>query len=391
MKTRQGRDGTGERPIGTVYVVTPGGLRAKGGIGRMMDYYVRHWRVADAPLTVIDSYGPGRRGLMPLYFALACLRLTVAALLGRIGLLHIQMSERLSVWRKGLLVHIGKAFGIPVALHLHGADFADYARSLSPSGFARLQRMMAKADAVIVLGSYWRDFVAREIGIGRERIAVLHNAVPGPAALPDRPDGRPCKILFLGVVCERKGVPVLIEALADPALSSLGWTAIFAGNGEVEHHRAQARSLGLAGRTHFTGWVDEQGARALLAEADILVLPSRNEGLPMAILEAMAYGLAIVATPVGAIADAVTDGETGLLAPVGDSRALAGALGRLVADPALRRSLGAQARRRYEAMFDITAYNRRLERIFRRAVQGQPVAGEEADAPVPRMTMDGTR
>jgi glycosyltransferase involved in cell wall biosynthesis len=367
-------------PTGRIFVVTPGGLNVPGGIGRMISYFHRTWDRADAPLTIIDTYGPGPKLKMPFYFAVACARLIAAALAGRIGLLHVHMSERLSVLRKGLVVRFGSALGIPVVLHLHGAEFADYCRRVSPRRLARIKRMMAKADAVVTLGTYWRDFVCGELGVDPSKVAILHNAVPGPAALPERPSKGPCRIVFLGVVCERKGVPILLRALAEPAMRSLEWHADIAGNGEVDFFRAEAQRLGLAKRVTFHGWVDEARARQLLAASDILTLPSRNEGLPMAILEAMAYGLPIVATAVGSIADAIVDGESGLLVPVGDEHALCDALARLVGDPGLRAALGARAREHYLARFEISAFNARLAEIFRCARLRLPAPGAGARA-----------
>lgn len=360
--------------VGTVYIVTPGGTRALGGIGRMVSYIHRTWNDPDAPLTIVDSYGPGSKIKMPFYFAAAFLRLLFAALCGRIGMLHIHMSERLSVLRKGLVVHLGKAFGIPVVLHLHGADFADYCRSLPAHRLHRLRKMMQKVDAVVTLGEYWRDFVHDFLQVDASRIAVLHNAVPGPASIPERTGTGTCRILFLGVVCERKGVPTLLSALAHPALRALDWRVTMAGNGEVDFYRAEAERLGLSDRISFLGWVGETQARQLLAESDVLVLPSRNEGLPMAILEAMAYGLPVVATPVGSITDAIADGDTGLLVPVGDQEALARAILKLVENPSLRLHIGARAREQYLSMFDIAAFNRKLEHIFRQAKRQLPVS-----------------
>jgi glycosyltransferase involved in cell wall biosynthesis len=87
--------------------------------------------------------------------------------------------------------------------------------------------------------------------------------------------------------------------------------------------------------------------------------------LPMAVIEAMAYGLAIVVTPVGAVQEAITDGESGLLIPVGDSGALARAIRRLIDDPSLRRRLGAQARARFCQSFDLDIFERRIRQIYR--------------------------
>ncbi|HTH16407.1 MAG TPA: glycosyltransferase family 4 protein, partial [Magnetospirillum sp.] len=260
----------------------------------------------------------------------------------------------------------GHAFGIPTILHLHGADFAEFCRGLSPHGRRLVKDMVHRAESVVTLGSCWRDFAMAELDLPAERIEVLPNAVPGPERIPDHTHHGPCRILFLGVLGPRKGVPVLLRALASPMMQGFAWEAMLAGNGEISESKALAQLLGIAERLTFTGWVAEDKAHELLAWADLLVLPSRNEGLPMAILEAMAWGLPVVSTPVGAIPDAVEHGSNGFLLPVGDEVALAAALSLLAEDAPLRRRMGAASRLRWARDFDIRAYNRRLEALFRR-------------------------
>jgi glycosyltransferase involved in cell wall biosynthesis len=352
-----------------VYVVTPGGTRGRGGIGRLVSYTARGWDAPGFSLTVLDSYGPGPRAWMPFYFAVAFLRLLIDALRGRVDLVHVNMAERLSVVRKGLVVHVAHALGVPVVLHLHGAEFVEYCRGLSASRRGKVARMMSKADKVVVLGSYWRTFVLQELGMSRDRVTVLHNAVPGPDVVPERDSGGPCRILFLGVVCERKGIDTLLAALALLPGDAAAWQVSIAGAGDVETYRLEAHQRGLGDRVNFLGWVEEGRARRLLAESDVLTLPSTNEGLPMAILEGMSYGLPVVATPVGSVGDAVVDGETGRLVPVGNPEALAAALRSLVEDRALRRELGQKARRRYETHFEFSAFTTKLAGIFHRAIE----------------------
>lgn len=370
------------RPRRSVLVLSPGGRRARGGIGRMVTYFAGAWPVPDLPLTVVDTYGPGFKPVMPFYFAGAVLSLLWAGATGQAAAVHIHMSERLSVVRKGILVYLARALGVPVILHLHGADFADWFQGLAPVWQQRVRRMIQCADRLVVLGRAWETFALTVLEMPAGRVAVLHNAVPTPDLAARRAPvaGAPCRLLVLGEVGLRKGSDVLLEALANPVMRRSDWTVDIAGNGEVERFQARAATLGLGPQVRFLGWTSAATTRDLLAGADVLVLPSRNEGLPIAILEAMSWHLAVVATPVGTIADAIEHQRTGLLVPPGDAAALAAALAALLDDPGLRLRLARAARERHLTGFALPPYLAGLEAVFRAAI-----AEHQARAPRARM------
>lgn len=209
----------------------------------------------------------------------------------------------------------------------------------------------------------------RDAGVPAERIQVIPSAVA-----PDRRHGQrgrvavrgslevgedtPC-ILIAAALVRRKGVDVLLEALArlrdvEPAVQL--WIA---GDGpERDALARRASELGVADRTRFLGRRDD--VPDLLAACDVFALPSRQEGLGVAALEAMVAGRALVASRVGGLADAVED--AGLLVPPDDAAALATALARLLSDAGLRARLGAAGQRRVEkrhrAETQVDAYER---------------------------------
>ena len=138
----------------------------------------------------------------------------------------------------------------------------------------------------------------------------------------------------------------------------------------------EIRRLGAEGTVDLAGERDD--VADVLAAADVFVLPTLSEGLPMSVLEAMAAGLPVVAAAVGGVPELVDDGETGLLVPPGRPDALAAALGRLAADPALRRRLGAAGRRRAEAHFDIEACRRAHVELYRELLAARDVRAVRA-------------
>jgi glycosyltransferase involved in cell wall biosynthesis len=142
------------------------------------------------------------------------------------------------------------------------------------------------------------------------------------------------------------------------------WHATIAGDGDVEATRAQAAREGIANRLSIPGWLGEAKRTELLANSDMLVLPSHAENLPMVIIEAFSHGLAVIATPVGAVPEVITDGFNGILVPPGDDTALARAIERMLLNQSLRESLGSAARRTHLERFEFNNYISRLAEIW---------------------------
>src|SRR5262249_37817144 len=148
------------------------------------------------------------------------------------------------------------------------------------------------------------------------------NAVRAPRPPVERAPGAMAQILFLGRLSDRKGIPELIRALADPQLAALPWHATLAGDGDLALYRRQAKKDGVAHRIAFPGWLDRDGTERLLRAADILVLPSHDEGMAMSVLEGLAYRLCVVCTPVGALAEVIEHDVSGILVRPGDAAGL---------------------------------------------------------------------
>ena len=359
--------------MSAIYVISPGGTGSTGGICRMVRDATLAWNDAGRPMRVVDSGGMEPRARMPLRFAWSLARTTIACMTGRVALLHVHVAARGSVARKACFVLAARSFGVPAILHMHGADFEEFVAGLGTFGRHLVAAVFRAASGVVVLGPRAAAHLEQTLGVARGKIHTLPNAVPAaanaaPAAdLQRRPAATP-HLVFLGALTERKGIDTLLAALAQPGLLRADWRLTLVGNGDRDRWRAQAATLGLASRVAIPGWLPGEEARAMLAQADALILPARQEAMPMVILEAMAAGLAVISTPVGEIAELVLDGTTGLLVPPGDPVALAGAISRLLASPAERTWLGRQGQLRHRALFDLDTYAARLGAIYARVL-----------------------
>ena len=354
--------------MSAIYVISPGGTGSTGGICRMVRDAASAWGDAALPMRVVDSGGMERRSRMPLHFAWSLARTAIACMTGRAALLHVHVAARGSVARKACFVLVARAFSVPAILHMHGADFEAFHAGLGTVGRSLVGAVFRAASGVVVLGPRAAAHLEHSLGVPRARIHTLPNAVPATAAPRRAATTTTPHLVFLGALTERKGVDTLLAALAQPGLLGADWHLTLVGNGDSDRWRAQAASLGLASRVAIPGWLPGEEARAMLAQCDALILPARQEAMPMVILEAMAAGVAVVATPVGEISETVLDGTTGLLVPPGDPAALAGAISRLLAFPAERAWLGRQGQCRHRALFDLATYAERLAAIYARVL-----------------------
>jgi glycosyltransferase involved in cell wall biosynthesis len=354
-----------------VIMVGPGGVEGKGGMGRFLKYLVATLSADASPVDVrvVDSYGPGPILRMPFHAAAGLLQVAGAIRRGEVGIVHLHMADWGSVWRKGAYALVASALGAEVVIHLHGANYVETCMAMPRWALSLHRRVLRRASRIMVIGSYWRDFVLNQLGMDPAKVILMHNGAPAAPALADRspPAQRPggdLRVVTLGRLSERKGTPTLLHALAVLRDAGVPVTAQLAGDGDIDGNRQLADRLGLTKTTTFRGWVAEAEAEALLDWADVFVLPSRHVGLPVAIIEAMGRGAVVVSTPVGAIPDAITDGETGLLVPPDDPTALSRALIRLAHDPDLVTRLRCKARARYLDMFTIEAAARKIKAVY---------------------------
>ena len=157
-------------------------------------------------------------------------------------------------------------------------------------------------------------------------------------------DSAPARIVSLGRLGENKGSRVLVQALAALVERHPDVRLVLAGDGDRVTLAAEARRLGVEERVELPGWIGPEQRAHVLSTARAFALPSREEGLPVSLLEAMAYGLPCVVTPVGGIPELFEDARHGYFVQPDDPAALADRLGRLLDDPETARRMGEQAR-----------------------------------------------
>ena len=365
-----------ERPMRVVMFAGGGIAHTAGGIGTFIRYLQDEWARTSAPpdIRIVDTRGERGKRVMMRRFIGAILLLIGLRASRRVDLLHIHMAAYGSAVRKSMLACFGRALGIPVIIHMHGSNFRGFYAGLPAFGQHALRFALKRARYVIVLGSGWRDFLVSEVGLSPRKVVIIFNGVPAPEESPvtQRSPDAPPHIAFLGHLGARKGVPELIEAFQRPQLQSRQWTATIAGDGEIQRFRDAVAAAGLAQRVAVPGWLDRKGASSLLRSSDIFVLPSHFEAMPIAVLEAMARGVAVITTPVGALPEFLTDGETALLVAPGSPEQLADAIAHLLDAPEERARLGATGQQVFATGFDIQVTATRVLALYRSVLHRTP-------------------
>ncbi len=209
-----------------------------------------------------------------------------------------------------------------------------------------IRRTMESSDLVVVLTESWGERIVQLAP--KAKVEVLGNPVliPTTALLTsDRASSHGGgRVLFLGWIYDFKGCFDLLEAWVIFRERCPGWRLAVGGKGEVEQFLAAAERLGVRDDLDFLGWIEGAEKERELRRADVFVLPSYNEGMPVSVLEAMAYGVAVVATPVGGVPDMMKPDVHGLWVQPGDIDGLSRAMEALATAPERRATLTTAAR-----------------------------------------------
>lgn len=240
-------------------------------------------------------------------------------------LFHIHTASFGSTFRKMYYLKKIKKAGKKAIIHIHGAKYLEFYENLNEKKKRQVADFLKMADMVLALSEDWKEKLEEVIGI--DNCEVLNNGIDTEIFQSSLTDVEKTKdnFLLLGRLGERKGAYDLVRAVEIAVKENPSIKVYMAGDGEIEKIKSMIREKNLQRHIEVAGWVDSNGKLELLKKVSTLVLPSYNEGLPMAILEAMAAGKAIISTTVGAIPEVVTE-KNGIIIEPGDVNALANAL-----------------------------------------------------------------
>jgi len=292
-------------------------INDKGGISTVIKLLLDsplNQRVETMALPSVSSH------MMLLTFISCLIKLKQLCKSKSVDIVHIHMSTKGSFFRKSLIAGICHNHCVPYIIHLHGGRFKEFYASLSEKKRNKCKRVFSGASRVIALSDSWKDFLSSFID--EELITVIFNSVDVNIEMPRTVLGEPAQMIFAGRMGEQKGIWDLLEVVRQLDGEGRCFKLVLLGDGEVERVREYIRDKNLDEKVLCLGWKEGREKEELFLQSDIFVLPSYAEGLPMAMLEAMAIGLIPVVTTVGGIPEVIEDGYNGYLFSPNDKQKL---------------------------------------------------------------------
>lgn len=278
-----------------------------------------------------------------------------AVLLPFYDIVHIHFSLSTSAKRKYPFFRLAKMLGKKTVIHLHCGSQID--EIWSPI----YQTMFEQCDCGILLSESLKQKIVEHIGKS-DKLKVVYN--PCPIITDTAKYDKRNIVLFSGTLYEGKGYKDLIRAFAKVADKHPDWKVVLAGNGEEEQASILAAESSVSEQVELLGWVNGEEKHKAFSEAKALCLPSYAEGFPMAVLDAWAYGLPVITTPVGGVPDVAVDGENMLLFKPGDIETLADKLDLIMNDKALREKLTAESVALSSEKFNLATVTEQVASIY---------------------------
>ncbi len=268
--------------------------------------------------------------------------------------------------KAGLLGRVvAKLQRVPVIYSVHGWSFSMY-MGRKARCFQWLERMLMPLTDQLVLVCQRDLNIARTVlGAKPAQLALVHNGISEYKAKQKNANASSCRLISVARFEEPKDQATLLNAVA--AVPAGNWHLQFVGSGPtLDSCRQLASTLGLT-QIEFLG--ERSDVAELLAQADLFVLSSLSESLPVSVIEAMRAGLPVIASDVGGMAELVIDGENGYLVAAQDVSQMSQRLDKLIADPLLRQQMGSAARRRFEQFFTLEQNGTRLLALYRQLLE----------------------
>lgn len=331
----------------------------KGGIASVVNGYRERGLGKEYELSFVESYRDGSKWQKLGKAIDGYVRFGWELLFHTPDIVHIHSSFGPSFYRKMPFIYMAKWKGIKLVNHIHGAEFGEFYINASEKKKKLIQKVYTKCDVLVVLSAEWKEKIGQIVS--KSKIQIIENY----CQIPKLQTGvRKKQILFLGEIGERKGcfdIPDIYKRIVD-VVGNI--PLIMAGDGEVECVKEMLKEKAVLENVSFPGWIRGETKEKLLQESSFFLFPSYNEGMPMAVLEAMAYGMGIVTSNVGGIPKLIDDGVSGYICTPGEIGDISEKMIRLILQEEHLKECGANARKKAIEQYSFESHVEKLTKLY---------------------------
>jgi len=295
-------------------------------------------------------------------YAYNSLKIPLIALVKRPDIIHIHSSYGADIWQKYIWLSMLKLFNFKIIIHMHASKFKEWYADLNPKNRIIVKKYFNKAEAVIVLSDAWKEYYKKIIP--EKRLYVVQNAIEN--INHDRYSRIYPKdeyvVLFLSTLCDRKGIYDLFKVIQKDKDQHTKYVFV----GRIEHKDkiiSRIQSLGIKDKCEIVGEVLGKERFKYFSSADLFVLPSYAEGLPIAMLEAMSFGLPIISTKVGAIPEVIKK-KNGILIQPGDPKGLYQAITNIRQNKILANKISINNKKLVKKCYSSNIFKKNIELIY---------------------------
>ena len=288
----------------------------KGGMTSVVDNYFNYGLNQKVDLKYIETINDKNKFLKALKEIKG--KIEFLTNVKKYDIIHIHMASRRSTFRKGKYVRIAKKFNKKVILHIHGAEYKIFFNECNEKQKKYVIKTLNLADKIIVLSEEWKEYFSKLVN--PQKIVVIYNSIVLPEDL--KKDLETQNLLFLGRFGKRKGIYDLIEVVSKLIVNYPNLKLYAGGDGEIEKVETMIKNKNMEKNVQLLGWVTGREKERILKEASFYVLPSYNEGMPMSLIEGMAYKNVCISTDVGGIPKVINNNVNGVIIKPGDKEKL---------------------------------------------------------------------
>ena len=318
----------------------------KGGMTTVVDNYYKYGLDKEINLKYIETIND--KGKLSKFIMEKIGKIKFYKNINKYDIVHIHMASRRSSFRKGKFARIAKKKGKKVILHIHGAEYKKFYNECNNNQKKYVRKTLNIADKIIVLSEEWKEYFDNLVD-NKTKVVVIYNSIVIPEDFEKNVNTQ--KLLFLGRIGHRKGIYDLIDVIEKLILI-------------YPNLKLYIDEKQLNDNVKYIGWVDESKKEKYLKESSFYILPSYNEGMPMSVLEGMAYKNITISTNVGGIPRVIKNNENGIIIEPGDKEKLFSELNSLLMDEEKRELLSFNARKRIEDKFNISSIIKKLMEMY---------------------------